>query len=580
MNPERDSLDRRLDELAARLAAVESRLARIESRAGDPLDPAVASEPESPRQTGGSPAQRPERLALVGRTLLVIAGAFLLRAVTESGVVPLAAGSVVGLAYAAIGLWLAERAATRGRPTSALFHALASALIAFPLIVEATVKFGFLAADRAAVAVALFAAAALVVAGRHRLEGVAWIFALGSVASSLVLVAITHAVAPFSFSLLVLGLASFWIGNLRGIGRPAWLVAAGFDALAVLILIVSVKAPDAAARLVSPEVRIGILGAAALGYLGGAGFRVLKTGGAGRFEATQAVVTTSLALAGAAVGARGEAAIDTLVGAFVVAVAVIGYGVALAGDARAGKATPLGLAFSAVGLAACIVAVLRFAPRPAATILFAVAAVTAAWLGRAREMPSLVLHAPVYLLGAAAVSGLLTGAIRAFAARAPVTPAWPQFSPMLALGAVAVALGVLVRGEDGRTAGHSRLSRRLVSAILLTGLGGVAVSLLGRLPAAWWNAGTPVSVLATVKTGVLAVSAVGLAGLAGRPRLRDASCWVYPILAIGGIKLLWDDARSDQTVALVVSLAVYGSALIVAPRLARRRGGGTDGPRE
>jgi uncharacterized membrane protein len=57
-------------------------------------------------------------LALVGRTLIVLGGAFLLRAITESGVVSPSVGVSLGLAYAVTWLLARIRPRCRGRARS------------------------------------------------------------------------------------------------------------------------------------------------------------------------------------------------------------------------------------------------------------------------------------------------------------------------------------------------------------------------------------------------------------------------------------------------------------------------------
>jgi len=42
------------------------------------------------------------------------------------------------------------------------------------------------------------------------------------------------------------------------------------------------------------------------------------------------------------------------------------------------------------------------------------------------------------------------------------------------------------------------------------------------------------------------------------------------VLVAGGFKLVWEDFRYEEPVALSVALAAYGGALIVTPRLMRR----------
>jgi hypothetical protein len=42
---------------------------------------------------------------------------------------------------------------------------------------------------------------------------------------------------------------------------------------------------------------------------------------------------------------------------------------------------------------------------------------------------------------------------------------------------------------------------------------------------------------------------------------------VFPLVAWGGVKLLLQDLREGRPATLVMSLALYGAVLVVAPRL-------------
>ena len=44
---------------------------------------------------------------------------------------------------------------------------------------------------------------------------------------------------------------------------------------------------------------------------------------------------------------------------------------------------------------------------------------------------------------------------------------------------------------------------------------------------------------------------------------------VYPLLALGGLKLLTEDLLSGRAATLSASFLLYGTALTLAPRLAR-----------
>ena len=81
-------------------------------------------------------------VALVGRTLLVLAGAYVARALTDARAVPAGVGVALGLAYAVVWQLMADREARAARRRAPSSARIASSLIAFPLVWEATARFG------------------------------------------------------------------------------------------------------------------------------------------------------------------------------------------------------------------------------------------------------------------------------------------------------------------------------------------------------------------------------------------------------------------------------------------------------
>ena len=77
---------------------------------------------------------------MLGRALLGLAGAYLLRALTESGTLAPEVGVAVGLLYAI--LWLVWAARTPPRAgVEAAIHSLTAVLVLAPLLWEATLRF-------------------------------------------------------------------------------------------------------------------------------------------------------------------------------------------------------------------------------------------------------------------------------------------------------------------------------------------------------------------------------------------------------------------------------------------------------
>jgi hypothetical protein len=74
-------------------------------------------------------------------------------------------------------------------------------------------------------------------------------------------------------------------------------------------------------------------------------------------------------------------------------------------------------------------------------------------------------------------------------------------------------------------------------------------------------------VVAGSRTGALALSAVLVAWRGRRSHFGNLAWMVYTILAMGAVKLVFEDISAGSSAALFLSLGLYGGALILAPRL-------------
>jgi hypothetical protein len=77
--------------------------------------------------------------------------------------------------------------------------------------------------------------------------------------------------------------------------------------------------------------------------------------------------------------------------------------------------------------------------------------------------------------------------------------------------------------------------------------------------------------VATLRTAALSLLVVVLAWASRRRELPELGWLVYPLLAIGALKLVSEDLTQGNAASLCVSLVFYGSALIGGPRLLRGR---------
>jgi hypothetical protein len=115
------------------------------------------------------------------------------------------------------------------------------------------------------------------------------------------------------------------------------------------------------------------------------------------------------------------------------------------------------------------------------------------------------------------------------------------------------------------------LPKLLVLIVATLGVGGLVVAAGALLLPRGGEGGVDPGLLAALRTGVLSGSAVLLARAARWPRLWEARWLVPPLLVAIGVKLVAEDLRVGRAWTLFLSLALYGGALILAPRLRRPR---------
>ncbi len=179
-------------------------------------------------------------------------------------------------------------------------------------------------------------------------------------------------------------------------------------------------------------------------------------------------------------------------------------------------------------------------------------------------------HAAAYLVAAGVASGLLPFAVRAFVGTSAPAGGEVPAAVWLALAtAVAGYAALVVLGRRGDVSWPARLPELAVAVIAALGVGAALVLAGARLLPLHEGAPDPAA-MATLRSIVLAATALGLAAT-GRRLGRAELVWlVYPVLALGGLKLLAQDVPQGRPASLVLSFAAYGAALILAPRLLRR----------
>jgi len=576
LNDRLDRLESLVAQLAEQVQSLEKRLGALESGsvsllAGDGEGAAGEAEGATTVGTPGGRAQASDPIAvlsLVGRLFLVLAGGFFLRAMTEAGLLAPPVGITSAFVYSIIWLYMADRAGGRGQVVSAAFHAAAFALVAFPLVVEATTRFQVLPAAGAALVLGLLTAALVWVAWHRRLQAAAWIAIAAALPTSVVLLLKTGHILSFALQPVALGVATLWLGYLLGWKGIRWPVA----------LVANLVVAGLALRALMPQhpdaVQVAVLMQWALLIAYAAGIAVLtvvRRQSIGWFEAVQSAVVLVVSVGGTILLAGSGGPRATAMGLLALVLGAACYGLLYAVFEKRPDAERNVYFYSSLALVLVIVGMPLLVAGPWPGLVFAVLAVTAAVLwARAGRLYSL-LHGAGYLAAAVVVSGGLVYGVETLL-RAP-DETWQLPNPVevvVLVAAVACAWYVAARPapEGGALASGLRvvvvLACAWVAAECLTGwLAPVTVG-LGRED-------IEPGALATLRTVVLALGTLVVAWIGRHERFKEWAWLVYPLLVVIGLKMIAQDFGQSRPATLFIALALYGAALIVAPRLRRRR---------
>jgi hypothetical protein len=545
-----------------RIAALESVTAKTPTDGADvtdtveTVDPAPEAFPDqwSISAVRGTPA-------LAGRSLLILAGAFLLRALTEAGTFANGTGVVLGLAYAASWIFAAGLAARKGARASAGFFAVCAALIADPLIFEASTEFGVLSSTGSAITLTIMTAAGLFIASRWRLQESAWVFVVGAMVTAATLAVVRPPGEAATAVLVALGLAAVWLAGRHGWEFLRWLTAIGAD-VGVLRLTAMATAPGGPHGIEAPHAPlVAVLqGALLLGYVGSSFARALR----GRhqirvFDYLQTAVAWAIGWGGAVQLARANDAGIRGLAVFALFVGLAAYAGAFGVvDRRQGRnrsflfLSSLGLALVLLGLPGTI--------GSASAVAWAVLALIAAAAGSHWDRVTLRAHAAVLLGAAWIASGVAAEAAGDIGGRAGFD-AVPGAGAMIVAFLTVITTLVVLFARKLKTSGWVQrlpLTALLVMSGIVAAAALVSVATLVAPGSALW--------MGTVALSALTIVA---AVLASRWGIREAGWVVYPLLALTGLRVVLTDLASGRTGVFVIALAAYGSAMILSPRLLR-----------
>jgi hypothetical protein len=549
---------------------LERRIARLEKLAGVQAAPAPSQRAAPTPETLAPPSVNPTALLpVLGRALLGLAGAYLLRALTESAAIPPASGVAAGILYALFWLLWATRTPSENHLETAL-HSLTSVLVLCPLLWEATLHFHAISTWTAAALLVFFAVFGLAVSWRKNLLTVATIVTLSGMATAAGLLIATHDVVPFTLVFLAIAAAVEISSCLEHWLSERWLAALAAD-LAVLLATWLVTRehglPEGYAAIPYGwllGVQVALLGI----YLASTIVRTLLRGLTFTWFETAQCAAAFLISVGGGLRLSGEA---HTIAIFALACAAACYVVSFAVLDRATVHGRNFYTYSTFGILLVLAGSRILLAGVTASVVWSALALACIWAGTHFGRLTLQVHGGLYLLLALAGSGALKQATAFTLGSAHWSGENP--APVWA-GLVVAALCYLLAARD-RCAAQSagaKVFRLAVAATFAWLLAGASAGGLTAGYHAAFGAADSHPYCATLRTGVLAGLALALAWAGARWDRAELSRLIYPAMILGAYRLAMVDLAQDHKPALFLSLLVYGGALMALPRLTRARG--------
>lgn len=506
------ALQERLSELERSIRAMQTRIDHLEG-----VSPAARSVAAPPLQATGHPTQPSVDATLIGKSVLIVGGGYVLRAMTELGLLADTAGVVLGLLYALVWIGVADRALRRGRTVVAVFDGGTAAIIAASLIWEATTRFHLITAAAASAMIGVIAIALLSVALRSRSTAFALIASLTASLASIGVALGSADPLPSFIAVTAIGALMLFLST-----APRWpayvtliLAGAGHSlALTLIVMAIFEKLPYGVALIEGVLAGFGVVWLVTAMTLPKAPWPALA----------QSIAAVVVGFGGAAIIAAFHGGDPRAVGVLCLLMSGVTFAVVFARRNRDAAASSL---LAAASLAAAIGFPL-LVTTPALPLVAAAATILFASLGRSLSWPALTIVSACWSIAAFA-SGLASPA-------------------MLVIVCVAAVIAISI------TTAAAVRSRFVLLVVSTASLIVAAVSF----------ATFAQPLLALNRTAILVVAAVTLSLL--NRHVQDAGKIARVLLVICGIKLLVEDLRLGRATTIVAALALYGVAIVIVAR--------------
>lgn len=521
MKPPDEDDHLKLDDLRDELHRLEQRVDALEHRT-EPHPALVAPPPPAPLPELGL-ALTPNAIPAAGRAILGLAGAFLLRALAETGSVPRLLVVFAAILYATS--WLVFSVRTRRRDAFAgTAYGVTAALIFAPLLWEATIRFQVLTPLASAGILVAFLVLCSALSWSNASGAVTTVTILSTLFTAVVLMVQTGDLVPFVAALLTIA-AVIEIVDLHA-PQPMRIpvaIASDFGIFLMLFVLTRPSAPN-----YKPVSLAAALACLAFLFLVSSFSIVWRAARLGRtvtiFEIAQSVAASVLAAEGALLLAPGAAAPSVGTVAVIASAACYFAAFLRFPDARRNHHV-----FAAFGAALGILACLLILPTSELFVIWSIAAILATLAGAKSSHATLAIHGGLYLLAAALISGLPAILVNAFTAGV-LEPA------PLALWIMAVS-SVCCYAAFGRAPAKISTLPALLSALSIAAL----LILIGK---------PSLALLATVRTLITCALALAFCFLGARTGRRELVWISYVAIALGTIKLVMEDFRQSSPAAL------------------------------
>jgi hypothetical protein len=541
---------------------LQRRVRNLEQRLGEGAEPVTAV--ETPAGEAG-PRLPPNALPAFGRALLAIAGAYVLRTLTEMGVLSHAAGVTAGLLYG-VG-WLIVAARLPEKPKFAVaLSAVTSVAIVAPLLWEASARLNAISSWTCAAVLAGYVLLGLTLSWRKESAVLPAIVSLASTSVAALLLLATHDLYPFTLALLAIAAALEFEACRGRQGGWRWVTAALADvAVMLLTFIVSRKelpegyaATPAHAALVAQALLLVI-------YVASASLTTLVERHCFTLlETVQTMAALLIGIGGAAAILANSTGATAALGLFALAGGLVCYVVSFV---VAGLQIKWNFrAWATFGLLLVLAGTYLPFSGSRYWMLWCACSVACCWTAMASRRPTLGLHGAAYLLlGAVASGGMVQPLSRLFSGEGS-PPQW--WSAALLVASAVAAWVAIANSSPGETAHWRNQATSFTLAAIVTWI--LAGAAAQELVSAWPGGSAPAD---TLGTAVLTLLSVILAWSGMRWKRKELVWLVYGFMALAAWKLAARDFPNEHNLALVASLLFYGATLILLPRILQRKAG-------